>query len=67
MLIAPLPVAVQVTGLQRIDGSVSRNVRVTEIDGPPLTPATARMLGVALIAAAYEAHDMAGDDRITVE
>jgi hypothetical protein len=31
-----------------------RNICVTEIDGPPLTPTTARQLGAALIAAADE-------------
>jgi hypothetical protein len=39
---------------------------VTEIDGPPLTPTTARQLGAALIAAADEAEDMNRDDQITV-
>jgi hypothetical protein len=34
--------------------------------GPPRTPATARQLGAALIAAAVEAEEMAGYDRITV-
>jgi hypothetical protein len=55
-------IAVEVTGLQRMDGSVERNICVTEIDGPPLTPATARLLGAALIAAATEADQTAGYD-----
>lgn len=59
-------VAVGVTGLQRMDGNIRREVCVTEIDGPPLTPATARQLGAALIAAADEAEKMAGYDEITV-
>jgi hypothetical protein len=37
---------------------------VTEIDGPPLTPTTARQLGAALIAAADETDEMAGCDQI---
>jgi hypothetical protein len=42
----------------------TRAASFTEIDGPPLTPATARQLGAALIAAADEAEQMAGYDKI---
>ncbi|MCW2660132.1 MAG: hypothetical protein JWP83_1284 [Mycobacterium sp.] len=57
-------IAVEVTGLQHGDSSVERTVSVSEIDGPPLTPATARELGTALIAAADETDEMAGCDQI---
>jgi hypothetical protein len=49
-----------------MDGSVRREVNVSEIDHP-LTLATARQLGAALIAAADEAEQMNGYDMLGVQ
>jgi hypothetical protein len=56
---------VEVAGLQHMGGSVERAVYVSEINGP-LTPAIARQLAAALVAAAGEAEEMAGHDEIAV-
>jgi hypothetical protein len=45
---------------------LDRNIYTSEIDGPQLTPATARQRGAALIAAADEAETIAGCNRITI-
>jgi hypothetical protein len=54
-------IAVELGGLQHLDGRISPEVYVSAIDGP-LTPAIARQLGAALIAAADEAQQMNGHE-----
>jgi hypothetical protein len=46
-------IEVEVGGIQHMDGRIEHEIYVSEIDGA-LTPATARPLGAALIAAADE-------------
>jgi hypothetical protein len=59
-------IRIELYGVQRMDGSVRREVNVSEIDHP-LTLATARQLGAALIAAADEAEQMNGYDMLGVQ
>ena len=56
-------ITVEASGVQHMNGRVEREIYVSEIDGA-LTPAMARQLGAALIAAADEAETMAGYDQI---